>query len=74
MGLSAELDKLKRTEEEAKTRGDRIKQLEEELRQVIAGAAVLAVSMSAGGNLENQAEGSGESHQLVPIQKLYDYI
>ena len=37
MGLSAELDKLKRTEEEAKTRGDRIKQLEEELRQVIAG-------------------------------------
>jgi len=29
--------------------------------------AVLAVSMGVGRDLENQAEGFGESHQLVPI-------
>ena len=29
--------------------------------------AVLAVSMSVGWDRENQAEGFGESHQLVPI-------
>tara|TARA_Y100001956_G_scaffold16881_1_gene16518 strand:+ start:682 stop:849 length:168 start_codon:yes stop_codon:yes gene_type:complete len=29
--------------------------------------AVLAVSMGVGRNLENQAEGYGDSHQLVPI-------
>ena len=29
--------------------------------------AVLAVSMDVGWDLENQAEGIGESHQLVPI-------
>ena len=29
--------------------------------------AVLAVSMSVWRDLENQAEGLGESHQLVPI-------
>ena len=29
--------------------------------------AVLAVSMTVGRDLENQAEGFGESHQRVPI-------
>ena len=29
--------------------------------------ALLVVSMSVGRDLENQAEGFGESHQLVPI-------
>ena len=29
--------------------------------------AVLAVSMGVGRDLENQAEGSGDSHQHVPI-------
>ena len=29
--------------------------------------ALLVVSMSVGWDLENQAEGFGESHQLVPI-------
>ncbi|XP_023346173.1 unconventional myosin-Va, partial [Eurytemora carolleeae] len=33
VGLSAELDKLKKTEDESKSRAERIKQLEEELRQ-----------------------------------------
>ena len=33
-GLSAELEKFKKIEEESKSKADKIKQLEEELRQV----------------------------------------
>jgi len=36
VGLTAELEKLKKAEEDARTRADKIKQLEEELRQVRA--------------------------------------